>query len=52
MRESIGQTIDPCGTPLDTHAGWENTFPKLIQNNIRSKPFYWMFRETNSIQFL
>ena len=32
MRKSRGPRIDPCGTPLDTHAGWENAFPKLTKN--------------------
>ena len=32
MRKSRGSRIDPCGTPLDTHVGWENAFPKLAKN--------------------
>ena len=54
MRKSRGLRIDPCGTPLDTLAGWENGFPRLTKNVLfmRSKPNYWIFRATNSIQFL
>ena len=48
MGKSRVPKIDPCCTPLETHAGWENAFPKLT----RSKSIYQMFRETNSIQFL
>ena len=32
MRKSRGPRIDPCGTQLDTLAGWENAFPRLIKN--------------------
>ena len=56
MRKSRGPRIEPCGTSLDTHAGWENAFPKLTKKSfiyeIRSKSSNWLFRETNSIQFL
>ena len=31
MRKSSGPGIDPSGTPLDTHAGWENIFPRLTK---------------------
>ena len=31
MRSSRGPRIDPCVTPLDTHAGWENKFPELTK---------------------
>ena len=54
MRKSRKPRKDPCGTLRDTHVGWENGFPKLTKNvyDIRSKPIYWMFKETNSTQFL
>ena len=32
MRKSRGPRIDPCVTPPETHAGWENTFPRLTKN--------------------
>ena len=31
MRKSRGPRIGPCGTPLDTHVGWENAFPRLTK---------------------
>ena len=31
MRKTRGPRIDPCCTPLNTHAGWENIFPKLTK---------------------
>ena len=31
MRKSRGPRIDPCGTPLDTLAGWENLW--LVNSN-------------------
>ena len=33
-RKTRGSKIDPCGTPLDTYAGWENAFPRLTKNVI------------------
>ena len=32
MRKTRVPTIDPCGPPLDTHAGWENAFLRLTKN--------------------
>ena len=32
MRKSRGPRIDPCGTPSDTLAGWENALPRLTKN--------------------
>ena len=34
MRQSRGLRMDPCGTPLETHAGSENLFPKLSKKVI------------------
>ena len=34
MRKGKGPRIDPCSMPLDTHAGWENAFPRLTKNYI------------------
>ena len=34
VRKSRGLRIDPCGTPLETHAGSENFFPKLTKKVI------------------
>ena len=34
MRKSRGLRMDPCSTPLEKHAGSENTFPKLTKKVI------------------
>ena len=45
MRKSRGPRIDPCGTPLDTHAGWENAFPKLTKNVLFMRQDWHQFTE-------
>ena len=34
MRKSTGPRIDPWSAPVDTHADWENVFPKLTKKDV------------------